>query len=122
MFCCFILVVSFYYWASYKIEKYKSDKRRWTIIVIFILYCFSLIYSSKAGQGWNYASINGSKCVLTYYSTLIFLVPLIGEIFLYYKQKNEEKPNESHSLIYEIPVKEEDSDSYNMDIPVICTQ
>ncbi len=113
---CFVasfLVLSFYYWASYKIEKYKSDKRRWTIIVIFILYCFSLIYSSKAGQGWNYASINGSKCVLTYYSTLIFLVPLIGEIFLYYKQKNEEKPNESHSLIYEIPVKEEDSDSYN---------
>jgi hypothetical protein len=108
-----VLVLSFYYVASYKIEKYKSKKRRWIIIVIFIIYCLSLIYSSKAGQGWHYASINGSECFLTYYSTLIFLVPLIGEILLYYKQKNEEEPNKDLSLFYETPVKEEYSDSYN---------
>lgn len=114
---CFVfsfLVLSFYYFASYKMEKYKSNKRIWVIIVFFTLYCLSLIYSSKAGQGWNYASINRSGWFFTYYSTLIFLIPLIGEIILYHKrQKNKEEQNKALSLIYEIPVKEEHSDSYN---------
>ncbi len=112
---CFVfsfLGLIFYYIASYKMEKYKSNKRIWVIIVIFILYCLSLIYSSKAGQGWHYASINGSECFLTYYSTLIFLVPLIGEICLYCKRSKTED-NKGPSLICDNPIKEERSDSYN---------
>lgn len=118
-FFCFsalFLVLGFYYFASSKVERYKSNKRLWVIIVVFVLYCYSLLYSCEDGLGWDFASIIPSGCFFTYYSTLIFLVPLIGEFCLYCqrrKKTKEQNQNNDLSFIYETPVKEEHGDSYN---------
>jgi len=113
VFIFFFIILSLYYFASFKEERYKSKRRIWILGISIGLYLLSILYSIKEGQGWTYASINDSNCFITFYFTLLSIVPIIGELALFNKTKNiKSKPDEECSLILECPIKSKENDSY----------
>lgn len=113
-FLAFSLLLIAYYILSYYQERTISKPRVYFIVVSLIIYFSGIIYSrTSEEQGWSYKSVNESENVLTYYATLLFVIPLMGELCLYKKRcKLRKQPDTNCSLIYDKPIEEDDEDSY----------
>lgn len=109
----FSIILTLYYVLCYRNEKHYSSVRFGLLLAVAFVYVLSLIYSSINGQGWIYKSIYGKDCCLLYYSTLIFVIPIVGEVALLIKRKkNDKKKVRECSLIYERPISSQNEDSY----------
>lgn len=108
------LVLTVYYGISYRQERYVSKPRLLLIIGTFMLYLLSLLYSTQEGQGWNYKSMIGEdKWIVTYYTSLVYMIPFIGELLLYAKRRKcRLKADSDCSFLYESPIKDKKEDSY----------
>lgn len=102
------------YYISCRRERVISKPRLLILIILFIIYLSGVIYSCRNDEnGWLYKSFNDSENMLTYYATIIYAIPLIGELWLYKKRFALQRQEDANcSLIYETPVKKEEEDSY----------
>ena len=102
------------YYMSCRQERVISKPRVHILGTLFIIYLSSVIYScANEENGWLYKSFNDSKNMLTYYATLLYAIPLIGELCLYKRRYTLQRQEDSNfSLIYETPIVKEEEDSY----------
>lgn len=102
------------YYISCRRERVISKPRILILITLFIIYLSTVIYSYISDEnGWLYKSFSDSKNMLTYYATLLFAIPLIGELCLYKRRHTLQRREDSnYSLIYETPIEKEEEDSY----------
>ena len=113
-FLAFSLLLIAYYILAYYQERTISKPRVYFIAASLIIYFSGIIYSCTSNErGWSYKSVNESENVLTYYATLLFVIPFMGELCLYMKRCILRKqPDTNCSLIYDKPIEEGDEDSY----------
>lgn len=109
------VILIFYYWISYKDERYISKHRVYTLLSLSVIYLLCLLYSKlESGMGWDFASIIvGSNNILNSYTTLIFIIPLTGELLLCLKRRKIQSTEDKEcSLIFEKPIENVGDDSY----------
>lgn len=108
-----LLLIAYYILSCYR-ERTISKPRVYFIVASLVIYFSGIIYSCTGEeQGWSYKSVNESENILSYYATLLYVIPFMGELCLYKKRSELRKqPDTNCSLIFDKPIENDGEDSY----------